>query len=159
MLSLSEIEAIIRGSYLAKGFSDRNVSDLSAIGVQREFGAGETIVEQYDTGRDLHILGAGSAKIVTLVGESIGVVRVGMPIGEVSFLDGKPRSASIVGDVAGTLLTFPHEDVQRLLDADLEMEVAFLRNIASVLCARLRSANNNIAALLAIDEAGPLAKP
>jgi hypothetical protein len=32
------------------------------------------------------------------------------------------------------------------------MELALMRNISRVLCARMRSANNNIAALMAIEE-------
>lgn len=151
-MGVTSIERAIRESYLAQGFSEQNVCDMVTLAREIAFADGEPILRQYDETRDLLILVEGKAQVLTIVGDAIGVVRAGMPIGEVSFIDGKPRSVSVISEGATKVACLDYAGMRALLDADIAMERAFLFNISSVLCARLRSANNNIAALLAIDE-------
>jgi CRP-like cAMP-binding protein len=151
-VEVTSIERAIRESYLVRGFSEEALAAVANLAHSHHFDDGEAILQQYDRSRDLHILVEGRAQIVTIIGDSIGVIREGMPIGEVSFIDGKPRSVSVLSVGSSIVATFKHCELQALLDSDPHSERAFLRNISSVLCARLRSANNNITALLAIDE-------
>jgi len=52
-------------------------------------------------------------------------------------------------------VVFSADALSHLFDQEPGIEVILLRNLSRVLCARLRSANNNIAALMAIDESDP----
>jgi CRP-like cAMP-binding protein len=146
------LEEAISQSYITQGMAEQHLEALFQIAEWRSYGDGETILRQFEDNHDLLILASGKAEIVTIVGEAIGAVRPGMPIGEISFLDGKPRSVSVVSAGCSEVVVLPYEPLKALLAREMAMATVFLSNVSKVLCARLRSANNNIAALLAIDE-------
>jgi CRP-like cAMP-binding protein len=146
------LEQAIRGSYLAQGFSSEDLQALYEIAESRNYEDGAVILRQFDETKDLYILASGRAHIITIVGDPIGVVKPGMPIGEISFLDGRPRSVSVIAVGPTSVVAIPYERAWELLRQRPAMELALMRNISRVLCARMRSANNNIAALMAIEE-------
>ncbi len=146
------VQDAIRQSYLAQGLSEEQLEQLYAIAEQRSFGAGEPILRQYDNAQDLLILASGRATILTVIGEPIGVVKPGMPLGEISFLDNKPRSVSVVSQGGSEVVVLPAGPLRKILQDRPDIAVRALLNISRVLCSRLRAANNNIAALMAIDE-------
>ena len=146
------LEQAIKGSYLAHGFSSEDLEALYAIAERRTYADGDVILRQFDETKDLYILASGRAHIITMVGDPIGVIKPGMPIGEISFLDGRPRSVSVIAVGPTTVVSIPFERGWELLRERPSMELAMLRNISRVLCARMRSANNNLAALMAIEE-------
>ncbi len=146
------LEEAIKGSYLAHGFSDADLEALYEIADCCSYVDGEVILRQFDETKDIYIIASGSANIVTMLGEPIGVVKTGMPVGEISFLDGRPRSVSVVSVGPTEAVSIPYEKAWAILRERPEMELALMRNISQLLCARMRSANNNIAALMAIEE-------
>lgn len=146
------VQDAIRESYLAQGLTEEQLRLLDGIAEVRCYEDGEPILRQFDASQDLLILASGRASILTVIGESIGVVKPGMPLGEISFLDGKPRSVSVVSDGASEVVVLPAGPMRRILQENPDISIQTLLNISRVLCARLRAANNNIAALMAIDE-------
>ncbi|CAN5350673.1 hypothetical protein BH11ARM1_BH11ARM1_12130 [soil metagenome] len=146
------VEDAISGSYIAQGFSDDQLAHLFAIAQFNTYQDGDIILRQFDNSNDLLILAVGKAHILTMVGEPIGVVKAGMPLGEVSFIDGRPRSVNVVSVGESGAVVFSADVLRNLFDQEPGIEIILLRNLSRVLCARLRSANNNIAALMAIDE-------
>ena len=150
-----DLREAIQSSYLAQGLLDSHLSSLCAIATCQSFKGGEEILRQFDETRDLMILASGEAHIMTVVGEPIGLMKPGMPMGEVSFLDGKPRSGTIVAIEDCEVVVLPAEPLLRLLAESPEMCAQCLKNISRVLCARLRTANQNLAALMAIEESTP----
>jgi CRP-like cAMP-binding protein len=76
-----------------------------------------------------------------------------MPFGEVAFLDGKRRSGSVVAVADCTVVQIPEQALRDLLRAEPAMAVRALMNLSQILCDRLRKANQQIAALNAIEEA------
>jgi CRP-like cAMP-binding protein len=152
------VEDAIKESYIAQGFTPEHLARLYEIAHFRTYSNGDVILRQFDTSADLLILASGKAHIITVVGEPIGVVRPGMPLGEISFIDGRPRSVNVVSQGTSEAVVLPASELRRVLDANPEMWVILLTNLSRVLCARLRSANNNIAALMAIDESDAAAR-
>ncbi len=146
------LEEAVKNSYLAQGFSNDDLQALYGIAECQSFDDGDVILRQFDETKDLYILASGRAHIVTVVGDPIGVIKPGMPVGEISFLDGRPRSVSVVAVGPTEAVAIPYEKAWEMLRSRPEMELALMRNISRLLCARMRSANNNIAALMAIDE-------
>lgn len=57
--------------------------------------------------------------------------------GEMSMIDGKPRSADVVAEGSLTTLVIPHQPFVSLLDS----EPGFVRELLLALCARLREAD------------------
>lgn len=150
------IENAIRESYLAQGLTEDQLRHLYAIAELRTFSDGEPIVRQFDESKDLLILASGRANILTVVGEPIGSIKPGMPVGEMSFLDDKPRSVSVVSCGDSQVIVFPAEPLKEIFEQRPDIALKAVLNISKILCARLRAANNNIAALLAMDESDAL---
>jgi CRP-like cAMP-binding protein len=146
------LEEAIKGSYLAQGFTDEQLEALYRIAEWRTYEDSDVILRQFDDSKDLYVLSSGRAHIITVVGEPIGIVKAGMPLGEISFLDGRPRSVSVVSVGPSEAVVIPYAKAWHVLREHPDMELALLRNISRLLCARIRTANNNIAALMAIDE-------
>ncbi|AIE86939.1 regulatory subunit of cAMP-dependent protein kinase [Fimbriimonas ginsengisoli Gsoil 348] len=146
------VQDAIRESYLAQGFTEEQLEQLYAIAEERSYVDGEPILRQFDDSQDLLILASGRANILTVIGEPIGVVKPGMPLGEISFLDSKPRSVSVVSSGPSDAVVLPAGPLRKILQERPDIALRALLNISRVLCARLRAANNNIAALMAIDE-------
>lgn len=147
-----DVRQAIEESYLAQGFTAEQLDLLCTIAQSRTYEDGEVILRQFDDNKDLLVLASGKASIVTVVGEPIGMIKPGMPIGEISFLDDKPRSVSVVSCGASSAVVLPAEALRQILRDNPDLMLRALLNISRVLCARLRSANNNIAALMALDE-------
>jgi CRP-like cAMP-binding protein len=150
--SIMNVKDAIRESYLAQGFTEEQLEQLYVIAELRSFGDGEPILRQFDHNKDLYILASGRANILTVIGEPIGVVKAGMPLGEMSFLDDKPRSVSVVSSGPSEAVILPADPLRQILRDRPDIMLTALLNISRVLCARLRAANNNIAALMAVDE-------
>jgi len=148
-----DLKEAIRSSYLAQGMTEPQLESLYAIAQWRSFEAGEEILRQFDDSRDMMVLASGIAHILTVVGEPIGFIKPGMPLGEISFLDGKTRSGTVVAKEPCNVVVFAADQLLELLNASPEMSARFLWNLSRVLCARLRIANQNLAALMALDEA------
>jgi CRP-like cAMP-binding protein len=147
-----EISAIIAESYLAQGFSPEFIDRLVGIASIAEFKAGEHIVHEDEENCDLMILGSGQAQIVTESGDLIGVLKSVVPFGEVAFLDRKRRSSNVVASTDCKVVILPETPLRDLMQAEPEMAVRALMNLSTLLCDRLRKANQQIAALNAIEE-------
>jgi len=147
-----EMKEAVRLSYLARGLTDSQLESLYALAECRTYEAGAVIIPEFDESRDLMILASGIGHIITVVGEPIALIKPGMPMGEISFLDGKPRSGTVVAVEKCTVVVFAAEPLLKLLADSPDMTAQCLKNISRVLCARLRIANQNLAALMAVDE-------
>ena len=83
-----------------------------------------------------HLVLAGKA-VVRKGERTIRTLGRGDYFGEISMIDGKPRSADVVADGPLTTLVVPHQTFQSLLDS----EPGFARELLLLLCARLREAD------------------
>jgi glutaminase len=147
-----DIKSIISSSYLAKGFTDEFMTQIAAISTIKHFESGSYIVKEDDPSADLMILAEGKAEILTVTGDPIAYIKPNMPFGEVSFLDRRRRSSSVVAQGDCDVVIIAEEPLRELLRKEPEMAVKALVNLSSLLCDRLRKANQQIAALNAIDE-------
>ncbi|MBI1333156.1 MAG: cyclic nucleotide-binding domain-containing protein [Armatimonadetes bacterium] len=147
-----DVKRIIAESYLAAGFTDEFMDRVAAISEIRQFGDGDSIVHEDDETADLMILAEGKAEIVRITGDTIAYIKPNMPFGEVAFLDHKRRSSSVIAKGDCKVVVIPEEPLREMLRAEPEMAVRALINLSSLLCERLRKANQQIAALNAIEE-------
>ena len=148
-----DVRRIIAESYLAAGFSEDFNDKLAAISTLRYFRSGEYMMLDDDDSRDLMILAEGKAEVRTQAEDVIGYLKSPMPFGEVAFLDGKRRSGSVIAVEDCTVVQIPEQALRELLRTEPAMAVRALLNLSQILCDRLRKANQQIAALNAIEEA------
>ena len=148
----NEIRAVIAQSYLADGLDGAAIDRLATLGTRRRYAAGEVIVKQDDAEEHLLIMAKGRAEISTYMDEPLYYLRPGMPFGEVALIDEKPRSATVRAQEATEIVVLPAKELRALMYAHPEMGLIVLRNLARVLCSRVRASNQQIAALLTVEE-------
>jgi CRP-like cAMP-binding protein len=135
-------------NYLLKGAPIGDVDSVQVICDFREFGAGDPIVTVQDKNQDIMIVIEGRARVETVQGDVIDELRAGAMIGEISFLDGKPRTANVYAVGPAKVAVIPAARLRDLMAKTPRLEVTIYRNAALALCERLRDANQQIESLL-----------
>ena len=97
--------------------------------------AGATVAREGESGVGLHLITAGTAE-VSVDGTHRADIGPGVYFGEISLIDGRPRSATVVAKTDLTTVSIPAWDFAPLLDTEPELGKALLL----VLCRRLRAA-------------------
>jgi CRP-like cAMP-binding protein/anti-anti-sigma regulatory factor len=131
------------------GLAPEQCAKLAAYLRQREFDGGEFLFEEGDTDRSMFLLRKGFADLSIQVPESERRLRVstasrGTVLGEISMLDGFPRSASAMAASPILAYELTYDDFQRLLDEEPEIGVHFLAGVSETLAKRLRRADDLI---------------
>lgn len=100
-----------RGPTFLAGIGPAQEAELRALGVRRRFPAGSTLFFENDDAHDALILLAGAVKVVVcaLDGREVilDVLTEGALVGELSAIDGRPRSATAVALEPVEVLTVP----------------------------------------------------
>lgn len=98
-MSLKEIEMLFKRSPVFSGIGRDDIVDLIRLGDVRSWSRGSQIISEGEQGKSLYIILSGKAK-VTLYGEGgkeivLSMIGEGDFFGEMSLLDGEPRSANV----------------------------------------------------------------
>jgi CRP-like cAMP-binding protein len=121
--------------HLFEACSSRQLRAIARIAEVQEVPAGEVIARTGEPGDRFFVIVDGSAR-VEVSPQNQGRMGPGSFFGEISLLDGEPRSATVVADTAMRLLVIPRRDFVTLL-----REVPSLtERMLITLCQRLRSA-------------------
>ena len=124
---------------------------------RRRFRRNEVIFHQGDPGDALHVVAAGAVKIILPSAEGeeaiIATLRPGDFFGELSLLDGAPRSATAAALEQTETLALPRDALQELLDRDAGLRSALLASLAL----ELRRLTGHVEELHFLDLAGRLA--
>src|SRR5829696_4599756 len=124
---------------------------------RRRFRRNEVIFHQGDPGDSLHIVGAGAVKIVLPSAEGeeaiIATLREGDFFGELSLLDGAPRSATATALEPTETLVLPRSIFKELMADDLSLRDALLVGLTR----ELRRLTSHVEELHFLDLAGRLA--
>ena len=113
----------------------------------RRFSRGETIIAAGEQDRALYLLTEGTLG-VRLQGDAektFKAIDAPSVVGEVAFLDGGPRSATLFGLSDGELLRLRLESFETLAAREPELGRAILFDLARIVTARLRLASDVIA--------------
>jgi CRP-like cAMP-binding protein len=113
----------------------RTIKRLAESATRTSHEAGKEITTQGESGVGFHLILSGSAT-VTVNGENVGQLKAGDYFGEISLIDGKRRSASVVTDSDMTTAALSAWQFRPMLD-----EVPGLaKSLLLVLCERVRKA-------------------
>jgi len=104
----------------------RKVTDLADVG---RFMAGARLVKQGDIGDSFYVVLTGQAKVL-VSGRTVNRLLPGEHFGEISLLDGKPRTASVVAETEMTLVIITQKDFLGLLAKDPEITLSLLEGMA-----------------------------
>lgn len=116
--------------------------------------AGMAVLRKGEGGGDLYIVESGVFKVYEETGGEdfvLALLNKGDVFGELSFLDGSPRSACVRSQTDGTLLRFQRSDFPKLLLKNPYTASRLLFSVASIVSARLRKADEALS-ILAFEE-------
>lgn len=114
----------------------------------RRYATGETIIAEGDTDQGLYFLILGSCTVDVDGVEVSPISRLGDVFGEMSIIDRKPRSATIVAEQQTLCLALDCHFLEQLQGVDkTAAQALFYRIFSENLAARVRDANSRILTL------------
>jgi CRP/FNR family cyclic AMP-dependent transcriptional regulator len=131
--------AIAKGlaqSKLATELTPEQCEVLARSMTSRDLRTGEVLVREGDSDDHLYVIVSGSLGVVKAAGTSnevtLNVMRPGDVVGELSFLDGATRFASLVAMADTRVLGLSRGDLEALLDSDAHLVYRIMRAIVRV---------------------------
>lgn len=134
------------------GMSATELAVFQSLVSQRTFHCGDRIVRQGDDAHDLFLIVRGVIG-VWLGDDSGDASRIasysaGTMVGGMAFIDGQPRSATLVAESMVDCSVLSRDAFDRLERSHPAMYARMLRNIAASLSAKLRHANESLGVLV-----------
>lgn len=130
-----DTEAQIAEVDLFRGLSKGQVKRLAGAAKEVTHPAGKAVSTEGLGGLAFHYILEGNAT-VSRDGRELRTLGPGDYFGEISMIDGRPRSATVTAVDAMTVLAIPHQDFEAVIDKDPDVA----RQLLKTLCARLREA-------------------
>src|SRR5919198_3681263 len=145
------------GETFLEALTEEEAADLQAAGRRRAYGPGVTLFHEGDDTGPVVVILAGRVKVATAGGggrEAIVAVRgPGDLIGELSAIDGGPRSGTVTTLEPAEVLLVPGSAFAALLERHLRIALVLLRMVAG----RLRYADSQQAQFATHDVVGRVA--
>lgn len=157
-VSLDRITDFLATVPLFRELDRASVRGFAELTREQKFAKGAMIVSEGDPGDALFVVRSGEVKVI-LIGEDgreviLDVLGVGDHFGELSLIDGRPRSAHVVSTQASSLLVLRRADFRR----QVEQSPAVAWGLMIELSHRLRQADGTIGSLVLLDVPGRVAK-
>jgi CRP-like cAMP-binding protein len=108
----------------------RRLADLMG---EERYMEGARIVRDGDIGDTFYVILEGEAKVVSPTGRTVNRLRPGDYFGEISLLDGGPRTASVVADTPMTMLELPRAAFLRAIQKEPVVGVKLLAHAAGMI--------------------------
>lgn len=139
-----EKRRLLRRIDIFADLTDREADTILDVMRERTVPRGTIVFHQHDSGGGLYVILAGSVKITRSGRDgrevTVAVLSEGNFFGEMSLLDGQPRSASATALQASRLLVLDREHFQRYVLAQPRIVAKLLRELSK----RLRGADQAI---------------
>lgn len=136
---------------LFKHLSEDQLTRISAICNRKGYKAGTVLFREKEPGDVFYIIVSGSVKVFTsnAGGEEkiLSVFQAGDNFGELSLIDGKPRSASAQVLEDSMFLTLRGTDFIQLMKSHPDMSLSIMQE----LCRRIRETNDHVYDLTFVD--------
>ena len=106
---------------------------LMTLVTARTYDADEIIIEDGEVGEDIFVISSGAAAVFKN-GARISYVRTGDVMGEMAFITGRPRSATVIMAERGEVLKWPREVYAELVERHPEMWQDLCHLVTARLC-------------------------
>ena len=139
---LQDAAAPDQEALLVSGWKRDDWAALFAYTQPLPIAAGNVLIQKNEAKRTLYFVTSGLLEVSAVVGDyslaPIAKIRPGSVVGELAFLDGKPRSAKVWAAVDSVLHRLEHEDFRRFVDASPARGCEFALGIGRIVALRLR---------------------
>lgn len=127
-----------RALYFLGILDDQDVEWMMRHGQKRSMAAGEPLIEQGTPTDWLYFVLDGSFVVYTRTAPRVAELKAGDVVGEISFVDARPPTASVRAESAAKVGAIPRAALQARLDQDVAFAGRFYKSIAVFLADRLR---------------------
>jgi CRP/FNR family transcriptional regulator, cyclic AMP receptor protein len=135
-MSNDEVVGLLRAIDFFGGLSDKDLKRIAETGSVHDHPAGSVLAEHGKSGVGFHLILSGTAEVEVPGKGSFPLAR-GAHFGEISLIDGAPRSATVrVGPDGAQTFALTSWKFNPLLERHPEISMALLKS----LCGRLRDA-------------------
>jgi signal transduction histidine kinase len=127
---------------LFRGLGDDDLARIAGAGTERTFAEGEVVFRQGDAGDALYLVLSGEVRLYKLDAGNeldLGVARADEYFGEMSLVDGAPRSANAMARTRSVLMLIRRADYLALLSKSQDM----LGDVLGRLTQNLRESNTH----------------
>ena len=143
--------ASLRNVPLFEGLDDEELQTIANVTIKRSFTKDSVIILAEEEGESLFIIEGGQVK-VSIVSEDgreviLSLLGEGAVFGELSLLDGKPRSANVIATEETSLIMLRRPDFVQILFKMPQIATALLAELAT----RLRKTDRQIEGLALLD--------
>lgn len=128
-LTLERKSELLSAARLFDGVDAEGMERIAAVAVEVSFPADHVVARQGEIGTGFFIVVSGGARVVR-GGETVATLGPGDFFGELSVLDGKPRTAQVVTVGPSSCLALASWDFEAVLLAEPRVALAILRGLA-----------------------------
>jgi CRP-like cAMP-binding protein len=150
-VSLDAARAALEQTMLLGALDDAQLTALARLGRVRRYRRADPVVTAGDDGGDLLVVVAGRLKVLSRSAEGadlvLAVAAAGDTLGELSLLDGAPRSATVEAAEDSVVLWLPGAAIREVIRRNPELADELLRQQA----ATIRRVNGMVADLVFLD--------
>ena len=126
--------------FILSDLDDRDLIWLNAAGALRRLGPGDRLIEAGREVRHLFFVIDGSLAVTLPDGRRVATLGSGDVVGEMSFVEKRPPSASVVAEGTARLLAVPRDAILARFEGDAAFAARFYRALSVFLSDRLRTA-------------------
>ncbi len=149
-------DGMLKNIPLFTALSEGELKALAAISEERTFSPGDAIVREGDLTTEIYVMLHGRARAFCADADGIAIVYntfgVGDYFGEMSFIDGEPRSATVAAVWPTRVLAVRREGLETIMRTHPDTSLRMMRRLS----AKLRKATRQIEDLAALIGAGTL---
>ena len=146
--------ALIKQAAVFATLEEDELTSVAEVCKEQAFKFGQTIFKEGEPGNRLFIISKGEVRISRQVPgsgeEALTVLKPGACFGEMAVFDRSDRSTDAIANTDCTLVTITRSDFEMLLDFNHDIAYKVLWATTRLLCERLRTANDNLRAFLAM---------
>lgn len=135
---------ILESSGLVDGLDYDDKEKIARLCVPKDYEPGGLIIAEDDPARDIYVIYDGYVSL-EIKGPSLDqnfnkvqILFYHGIVGEVSFVDGSRRSASVVAMDNVRTLMLPYKEFNDLVTSDYRIGASVMRNLAVLLCSKVR---------------------
>jgi CRP/FNR family transcriptional regulator, cyclic AMP receptor protein len=136
-----EVLGMLEARPLFSGLSQKELRSIAALGTTLDVEAGSVLTKESDVGKEAFLILTGTARCS--VGDvQVAVLGPGELFGEMSLLDGAPRSATVVAQQDMRVTNFDRGEFVRLVEVSPKIALKLLAAMAT----RLRAVDQGFVA-------------
>ena len=134
----------LRNIRLFRDLTPEELLKASKVVRRKRFKKGTTVISEGTEGGSIFLVQSGMLKVIHMLRgkpRELGTFRAGDHFGEVSFIDKKPRSASIYAVEESELLVIGRRNFEKLLYNSPYLKIKLMQVLLEDLCQKLRDRN------------------